>query len=49
MNHPKDIPVTPEEEIYWQEIGDRIEIVNQNLCLFTCEERTWHEMDWRGA
>ena len=44
MNHPKDIPVTPEEEIYWQEIGQRIEISNQHESLFTLDEDTWKNL-----
>lgn len=44
MNHPKDIPVTPEEEIYWEEIGQRIEIVNQQESLFTLDEDTWKNL-----
>jgi len=41
MNHPKDIPVTVEEEIYWQEIEQVIEISNQQESLFTVDENTW--------
>jgi len=41
MTYPKDIPVTPEEEIYWQEIDQRIEIVNQHESLLTLDEDTW--------
>ena len=39
-----NIPVTPEEEIYWQEIGQRVEIMNQNESLFTVDEETWRNL-----
>ena len=49
VNAVPNIPVTVEEEEYWQTIGQRIEIVNQKECLFTLEENTWEAMDWVGA
>jgi hypothetical protein len=38
---PKDIPVTPQEEEYWQEIGQRIDVVNISQSLFTTDQETW--------
>jgi len=43
MSHPKDIPVTLEEEIYWQEIEQVIEISNQQESLFTVDDNTWEK------